>query len=70
MKLKNLNELERVMRLCHKHGVPEITIDGVHMKFDDVKPKTHPLDNKDSIVTDGYNSFTDEQVATWSSSGA
>ncbi len=72
MKLKNLKELEKVMDLCRAKGVPEITIDGVHMRFDDVPaPKTQTLVDKpttDSIVTEGYDNFTDEQIATWSAS--
>lgn len=68
MKLKNLKELEKVMDLCRLKGVPEITIDGVTMRFDE--PKTQPVVDKsksDSIDTDGFDNYTDEQIATWSS---
>ena len=72
MKLKNLKELEKVMHLCRANGIPEITIDGVTMRFDELKPTAQPVAEKaklDDIVTDGFDSYTDEQIATWSSPG-
>lgn len=69
MKLKNLRELEKVMDLCRAKGIREISIDGVQFKLDELhEPKTQP-DAKESIETDGFHNFTDEQVATWSASG-
>ncbi len=68
MKLKNLKELERVMALCRANGVPEITIDGVHMKFDELKtPNSQP----DAVpVFENLDGLTDDQLATWSVNGS
>lgn len=54
------------MDLCRSKGIREISIDGVQFKLDD-EPKTQQDASKDTIVTDGFNSYTDEQIATWSS---
>jgi hypothetical protein len=65
LKLKNLKELERVMKLCRANGIPEITIDGVCMKFDELKPNAQP----ETEFVDMAAGLTDEQLATWSGDG-
>lgn len=67
MRVKNIAELGKVIDLCRKKGVRSISIDGVHLSLGDVpEPNTQSKDTKD-IETEGFNQFTEEQIATWSS---
>lgn len=66
MQILSLKELESVLKLCRKHGVRNIEIDGIKMQLEDVSAPVSQS-GKDSIET--APELTDEQLAVWSSNG-
>jgi hypothetical protein len=64
MKVETLKELEALIKVCRKHGVHSITVDGISMLINE-PPEQHSetASNKD-VHTPVY---TDEDILTWSS---
>lgn len=62
MKIDSLKDLEALVKMCNKHGVSNITIDGIIMKLDGPteagKLKTEQPQSE--------NQYTDEQLLMWS----
>lgn len=54
-----LKELEKILKLCRKQGVNEITCEGLSVKFGDMPRKESPQDEADDGSADG---LTDEQL--------
>lgn len=68
MKIDNLKELEAVIKVCRKHGVREITVDGISLKIDELQEQTKESgDTKEDLQTPQY---TEEQILMWSSTAA
>lgn len=65
MKIETLKELEALVKMCNKHGVADITVDGVTMKLsgEPSEPK-NGTNTKDTVQTP--DEFTPEQVLMWS----
>lgn len=68
MKLESLKDLESVMKLCKKHGVESIEVDGVRMKLVDTQTSASS-GSSDIKVEDPYANLTDEDILEWSSRG-
>jgi hypothetical protein len=61
----NLKELEKLMKLCHKHNVKSITVDGVSLTIDSLIPpkqnfKEEPTQEKPEPE------YTEEDILMWS----
>lgn len=67
MKIDNIKDLEAVVKMCNKHGVSSITVDGVTMQLSGPPD----LKTEQSLSGDGIKTpdqFTPEQILMWSSS--
>jgi len=68
MKIETLKQLESLIKLCKKHGIEEIVVDGIQLKVD----ITHAADKKTArrLSTkdeDSEATYTDEDLINWSS---
>lgn len=67
----DLKNLEAMIKLCKKHGVTEVTCDGISLKLDISHPavkrgrKRKSIENADEFLTE--NQMTEEQLLSWSS---
>ncbi len=65
--IKDLKELQALLKLCRKQGVTEINLEGVLIKFGELpKKQTGSEDDGDEIQTDEP---TDEQLMFLSAGG-
>jgi len=68
MKIENLNDLKKLLRLCRKEGVTEIVLGEVSFKLGDlpVKAYTAPeaTESNQEIPLDG--ALSEEELAFWS----
>jgi len=70
MKVESFKDLSRILALCRKHGVSEMTIDGVSFKLTDVVPvKTRraKLSTANADAVDMPDQLTEEQLMFGSS---
>lgn len=64
----NKKELEVLLKLCRKHGVQSLSIEGVSLTLSphfSTPPKTK-LDQTADVIAD--KDFTDEDILNWSAS--
>lgn len=62
--IKDLKELQSLLKLCRKQGVTEISLSGTVIKFGELpKKSSEPEDDSDEIPTDG---LTPEQLMFFS----
>jgi len=65
MKIETLKDLESLVKMCNKHGVRNITVDGISMLLDGPPDlKTEESKAADPIKTP--DAYTDEDVLLWS----
>ena len=67
MKIENLKELEALVKMCNKHGVSKINLDGIDICLDgapDQKLKTE----QPSTSTESATLYSDEDALLWSAS--
>lgn len=64
MTISNLKELEAVVKMCKKHGVRTIEVDGIKMQINEAEEKLTSESGKDAELPPVY---TDEQILNWSS---
>jgi hypothetical protein len=62
---EDLKSLEKLFKICRRHGVEEITSDGVRLKFGNLPSKTDIADN-DDIPTD---ELTPDQLMFYATQG-
>lgn len=73
--VENLKELERLLKLCRKQGVSEITLEGVSFKLTDLPAeKSHFAADADDEPADQYAGFpegdlTPEELTFFASGG-
>lgn len=73
--IKDLKELERLLKLCRKQGVTQIKLGEVELKLGDLPPEQRRSRDQDDIPTDNpYADFPDgeltpEQLMFYSSGG-
>jgi hypothetical protein len=72
MKLESLKDIEQLMKLCRKHNVSTLTVDGVTMHMAPIDELQSDLKNTTDSVTKEQLGFdpsklTDEQILNWSS---
>lgn len=65
MKIESLKELEAVIKVCKKHGVRDITVDGVHMLIDVGASDLKTEQTKDRIETP--DQVDESDLLFWSS---
>lgn len=65
MKIDSLKELEAVIKVCKKHGVRDITVDGVHMLIDADTADLKSEQTKDKIETP--DTVAEADLLFWSS---
>lgn len=65
MTIQNLKELESLLKVCRKHGVRSIEIDGIKMLIEsnDSEPKEAQKEQTQSNLP----GLTDEDIMLWSS---
>ncbi len=79
MTISNLKELEQLMKLCKKQGVPLIKIDNIEFQIDTTPVVTAKKASKavageviapggitDSTKVESFDALTDEQKLFWS----
>lgn len=64
MKIDSLKELEALVKMCNKHGVSNIEIDGIKLKLDGPPELKTELQSNDQSST--AKPFTDEDLLFWS----
>lgn len=57
--IADLKEFEKFLKLCRKHGITDVTYQGVVCKFGDAPPPKNPQQDEDEITTD---ELTPEQL--------
>jgi hypothetical protein len=62
----NLKELEKLMKLCHKYNVKNITVDGVSIAIEAHIPAKQKLNKTDQTVPNEEPQYTDEDILMWS----
>lgn len=62
----NLKELEKLMKLCHKYNVKNITVDGVSIDIESHIPVKQKLNKTDQTVSSEEPQYTDEDILMWS----
>ncbi len=62
--IKDLKELQALLKLCRKQGVTEINLSGVVIKFGEMPTRKTGDDSDDEVQTDG---LTEEQLMFFSS---
>ena len=65
--MQDLKEFGRLLVLCRKHGVTELTSDGMHIKFGELPAKKTVSEDDTEIETD---ELTPEQLMFFSAGGA
>lgn len=61
--IKDLKELQSLLKLCRKQGIIEIKLQDVEIKFGDLPRKSIGADDSDDIATDEP---TVEEIMNWS----
>lgn len=65
MKIETLKDLESMLKICRKHGVTNISVDGLQLAIGDA-PMTKAKDTTaDGIETP--DTLSDEELLFWSS---
>lgn len=62
MELPNVKELEKLLKMCRKQGITELSMHGMSFKFGDL-----PRDTGTAEVEEEQVGPTDEQLLYWSS---
>lgn len=65
MKIESLKDLEALVKMCNKHGVSTITVDGVTMQLDG-PPEAVKANELKTEEPGNTNQYTDEQLLMWS----
>jgi hypothetical protein len=65
--MQDLKELGKLFALCRKHGVTDLTLDAMHIKFGELPAKKTVLEDDTEIETDD---LTPEQLMFFSAGGA
>lgn len=66
MKIETLKDLEALVKMCNKHGIGDISVDGISMRLNGAPDlKTEQTSGSDKIATP--DEFTPEQILMWSS---
>jgi hypothetical protein len=66
MTVKNLKDLEAVMKLCQKHGIHKVTVGNVTLDVTLVEAKEATKPNDMNTPAHPYEQFTEEELLTWS----
>lgn len=61
--IKDLKELQALLKLCRKQGITEIKLHGVEIRFGDLPKKSTEADDDDNIPTDEPSV---EELMNWS----
>ena len=64
MNITNIKDLEAVLKLCRKHGVDKISIDGISLELGSM-----PLKVTSADTATGDEPLTDEDLLLWSARG-
>lgn len=64
MKVETLKELEALVKMCRKHGVRSIEVDGIKMLIDEPEQKPTTATGADLKTEQTYS---DEDMLFWSS---
>lgn len=64
--IKDLKDLQALLKLCRKQGITEIKFAGTEIKFGELPKKSNDSDSSDEIDTD---ELTPEQLMFYSAGG-
>lgn len=67
MKIETLKDFEAVLKICRKHGVTNVTVDGITLSLE-VAEKPAPAATTEQPKTE--DEFQELDVAFWSAGGA
>ena len=62
----NLKELEKLMKLCHKHNVKQITVDGVSLTIDTLVPRKQKVTLDEALQEKPEPDYSEEDILMWS----
>ena len=65
--MQDLKEFGRLLVLCRKHGVTDLTLDAMHIKFGELPAKKTVLEDDTEIETD---ELTPEQLMFFRAGGS
>lgn len=65
MTIQNLKELEALLKVCRKHGVRNIKIDGIELAIETLE-QDQPKAEKEPVQSN-LPGLTDEDIMMWSS---
>lgn len=65
--MQDLKEFAKLLVLCRKHGVTDLTLDAMHIKFGELPAKKTSSEDDTEIETDD---LTPEQLMFFSAGGA
>lgn len=65
MKIETLKDLEALVKMCRKHSVREIAVDGISMRIDEMVQDAKEVAAAPEAVAASF--YTDEDVLNWSS---
>lgn len=65
MKIENLKELEALLKVCNKHGVHTITVDGIVMQLDGAPDKANNAKADETPKTE--TGYSEDDFLFWSS---
>jgi len=63
MKIDNLKDLENVVKLCKKHGVRNIEVDGIKMQIEEVLEAKNGTAKEEASDA---NKYSEEELLMWS----
>ena len=66
MKIENLGELKKLLKLCHEQGVHSIEIDGIKMQIGAPEAKSN-VEAATELQNDAQ--YSDEELLMWSAGG-
>ena len=65
MKIDSLKELEAAIKVCRKHGVTSLEIDGIKLQLLELQNESEV--QQDQSAARPIVQYTDEELLTWSS---
>ncbi len=66
LKITNQKEFESLLKICRKHGVRTLKLEGIECTIESEAPKTES--SKASDASNGFDldNLTEDQIAAWS----
>lgn len=66
LKIESLEDLEKLLAVCHKQAVHAIEVDGIKLNLTPRDPEAKPMPRQPDPL-DALSNLTEEEIALWSS---